>query len=182
MRRTTAGSTSASSIDDATVETISCRNFSLVCRDIERDRTTDVTDQSSARETMDAVRQLGLPLLVWCCAAAMVAIAAAAFGYEPWSSSTWARWDSGLYEDIARDGYDLFRCEEEPEKWCGDAGWFPAYPWITGTLHALGLPLRGVSAVVAWLFAAGTIVLLWATFLERRSDAAAVAALVYAAF
>src|SRR6188508_2753149 len=39
--RTTAGSTSASSIDDATVETISCRNFSLVCRDIAADSTTE---------------------------------------------------------------------------------------------------------------------------------------------
>jgi hypothetical protein len=131
---------------------------------------------------MGAVRRLGLPLLVWGCAAATVAIAATASGYEPWHSSTWARWDSGLYEDIARDGYDLFPCEEEPDKWCGDAGWFPAYAWINGALHALGLPLQGVSAIVAWLLAAGTIVVLWATFLERRGDAAAVAALVYAAF
>ena len=131
---------------------------------------------------MGAVRRLGLPLLVWGCAAATVAIAATAFGHEPWDSSTWARWDSGLYEDIARDGYDLFPCEEEPDKWCGDAGWFPAYAWINGALHAFGLPLQGVSAIVAWLLAAGTIVVLWATFLERRGDAAAVAALVYAAF
>lgn len=37
-----------------------------------------------------------------------VVIVAAVLGYSPWDSSTWSRWDSGLYEDIARDGYDLF--------------------------------------------------------------------------
>lgn len=122
------------------------------------------------------------PLLVWGCAAATVAVVAAVFGYGPWDSATWSRWDSGLYEDIARDGYDLSRCEEEPTKWCGDAAWFPAYPWLFGGLHQLGLPLRGSAVVVSWFFAAGTIVLLWATFLERRAGSAAVAALVYAAF
>jgi len=123
-----------------------------------------------------------MPLLVWGCAAATVAVVAAVLGYSPWESATWSRWDSGLYEDIARDGYDLFRCEEEPTKWCGDAGWFPAYSWVFGGLHQLGLPLRATGVVVSWLFAAGTIVLLWATFLERRTEAAAVAALFYAAF
>lgn len=111
-----------------------------------------------------------------------VVIVAAVLGYSPWDSSTWSRWDSGLYEDIARDGYDLFPCEEEPTKWCGDAAWFPAYPWLFGGLHQLGLPLRGTAVLVSWLFAAGTIVLLWATFLERRTGSAAAAALFYAAF
>jgi hypothetical protein len=36
--------------------------------------------------------------------------------------------------------------------------------------------------VVSWLFAAGTIVLLWATFLERRTSAAVLAGLFFAAF
>jgi len=123
-----------------------------------------------------------IPLLVWGCAAIGVVIVAVVLGYNPWDSSTWSRWDSGLYEDIARDGYDLFPCEEEPTKWCGDAAWFPAYPWLFGGLHQLGLPLQGSGVLVSWLFAAGTIILLWATFLERRMGAAAAAALFYAAF
>ena len=127
-------------------------------------------------------RSARVPLLAWACAAASVVLVAAAMGYNPLDSSTWSRWDSGLYEDIARDGYDLFPCEEEPTKWCGDAAWLPAYPWLFGGLHRLGLPLRGTGVVVSWLFAAATIVLLWATFLERRTGAAAVAALFYAAF
>jgi len=103
-------------------------------------------------------------------------------GYHPWDSATWSRWDSGLYEDIARDGYDLFRCADEPQKWCGDAAWFPGYAWVFGGLHKLGLPLLGAGVVVSWFFAIATIVLLWATFLEGRTDSAVLAALVYAAF
>jgi hypothetical protein len=125
---------------------------------------------------------VALPLLVWACAAVSVALVAAVHGYPPWESSTWARWDSGLYEDVARDGYQLFPCESEPDTWCGDAAWLPGYPWLFGSLHRLGLPLRGSGVVVSWVLAAGTIVLLWATFLERRAGSAVAAALLYAAF
>src|SRR4029453_743902 len=114
-----------------------------------------------------AQRDVRVPLLVALAALVCVVIVAAALGHSPWDSSTWARWDSGLYEDIARNGYEVFPCEEEPDKWCGDAAWFPAYPWLIGGLHQLGLPLRGTAVVVSWLFAAGTIVLLWATFSQQ---------------
>lgn len=123
-----------------------------------------------------------VPLLVWGCAAATILISAVVYGYNPLDSATWSRWDSGLYEDIAHNGYELFPCEQEPTKWCGDAGWFPAYPWLFGSLHQLGLPLRGSGVVVSWLLAAGTIVLLWLTFLDRSVRGATVAALFYAAF
>lgn len=142
-----------------------------------RGSSESVTDDRAA-----ARHDVRVPLAAAACAVAGVAMVAAVLGYSPWESSTWSRWDSGLYENIARDGYQLFRCEDEPERWCGDAAWFPAYPWLFGGLHQLGLPLRGSGVTVSWLFAAGTIVLLWATFLERRTGAAAAAALFYAAF
>jgi hypothetical protein len=131
---------------------------------------------------MGAVRRLGLPLLVWACAAATIIITAAALGYHPFDSSTWSRWDSGNYENIARDGYEVFHCEDEPDKWCGDAAWFPAYSWIFGGLHRLGLPFRGTAVAVSWLFAAGTIVLLWSTFLRREATRTVLAGLLFAAF
>ena len=115
---------------------------------------------------------LAPPLAVWAAAAGTVVIAAAVFGYDPFDSSTWARWDSVHYEAIARDGYDLDHCRVAypPDDWCGDAGWFPAYPWLVGALHRLGLPLQGTAVVVSWLFAAATLVLL-----ARTSCAVAVA-------
>jgi hypothetical protein len=125
-----------------------------------------------------------VPFAVWAVTAASIAIAAAAFGYAPLDSATWARWDSVHYEAIARRGYDLERCVATytPTDWCGNAGWFPAYPSLVGVLHRAGLPLRGTAVVVSWLFAAATLVLLWRTFLHRRIEVAALGALVYAAW
>lgn len=114
----------------------------------------------------------------------MIFGSAAALGYDPFDSATWSRWDSTLYEGIARDGYDLVRCPPGTDLpgWCGNAGWFPAYSWLVGGLHVVGLPLRGSAVVLSWAFAAATIFLLWATFLERRTGIAVVAALAFAAF
>lgn len=58
------------------------------------------------------------------------------------------------------DGNDLERCSAEytPDDWYGDAGWFPAYPWLVDALHRLGLHLDGTAVVVSWLFAAATLV------------------------
>jgi hypothetical protein len=120
------------------------------------------------------------PLVAWAAAAGSLAAAANAFSYAPLASTTWARWDSGLYEQIARSGYTLFPCGDGT--WCGDTAWFPAYPWVVRGLHLVGFPLLGTAVVVSWSFAAATLVLLWSTFLERSFRAAAVGALLYAAF
>jgi hypothetical protein len=124
------------------------------------------------------------PFLAWGAAVAVVAIAALAFGFNPARSATWARWDSFLYLDVGRDGYDLFRCGEAfaAGTWCGDAGWFPAYPWLFGALAYLGLPIKGTAVVISWLFAGATLVLLWVTFLGRRVTTAALVTLAYVAF
>ena len=124
------------------------------------------------------------PMVAWGVAILVVVTGAITFGYDPLDSTTWARWDSNLYEAIARDGYDLFPCREgiAPGTWCGDAGWFPAYSWVVAALHQFGLPIRGSAVAVSWLFAGATLALLWATFLGRRLTAAAVIVLAYAAF
>ncbi|MDQ6822229.1 MAG: hypothetical protein M3076_18120 [Actinomycetota bacterium] len=114
---------------------------------------------------------------------------AAANGFDPLRASTWARWDSGLYLSIARRGYDLFPCAPKligghlaTHRWCGNAGWFPAYSWLTGGLYRLGLPLERAAVTISWLFALGTLVLLWVTFLGRRLGVPAIGCLVFAAF
>jgi hypothetical protein len=129
-------------------------------------------------------RLAGPPLVIWAATATTVAVAAKAFGYAPFHGSTWARWDSTHYLTIAQGGYEFFRCPVDYPfpGWCGNAGWFPAYSWLVGGLHQLGLPLRGSAAAVSWVFAAGTLVLLWNTFFGRRRSPATLGALVYAAF
>lgn len=45
-------------------------------------------------------------------------------------SSSYSRWDSGLYLQMAKIGRELFPCKDNPEYWCGNAGWMPMYPFL----------------------------------------------------
>ena len=54
-------------------------------------------------------------------------------GYDTLRPGSWARWDSGHYLSIARNGYELFTCDAigySSEEWCGTAAWLPGYPWL----------------------------------------------------
>lgn len=127
--------------------------------------------------------RLGPPLVVWAAAATSVALVAVASGYPPFDSATWSRWDSWNYEQIASHGYYVAPCPPpRSDRWCGDAHWFPGYPWLLRSLHQLGLPLRGTAVVASWLFTGATLVLLWNTFLARRRGVLVVGALLYAAW
>lgn len=114
-----------------------------------------------------------------------VATVAAMNGYKPFAGGTWSRWDSALYQSIALHGYQLSHCVPPvgmADEWCGNAAWFPAYPWLFGALHKAGLPLQGMAVLISWAFTAATLWLLWAGFLGRRLSVPAVGALAWAAF
>jgi hypothetical protein len=51
------------------------------------------------------------------------------------SGICWSRWDSGLYLEIAQKGHTLFPCKENPEQYCGNAGWAPLYPFLISGLN-----------------------------------------------
>jgi hypothetical protein len=122
---------------------------------------------------------------VWLIATTTVIATCIATGYAPFAPSTWSRWDSGLYLDIARHGYTLFHCSapyDPAHDWCGNAGWFPAYPWLLRALHTIGLPLTASAVAVSWIFSAGTIVLSWFTFLRARPAFASIGCLAFMAF
>ena len=123
---------------------------------------------------------LGPPLAAWVLAAAAVLGASAWAGASPWDAQTWTHGDSFLYLDIARHGFTLYRCGAD---WCGNAGWFPALPWLTAAVHAVTrVSYVGAAVGVASAFHAATLVLLWNTFLERRLTVGAVSSLLFAAF
>ena len=124
-----------------------------------------------------------VPLGIWIAATAVVLATCALSGRSPFRTATWSHWDSYLYLDIARHGYTAFHCPGAAARiWCGNAGWFPAYPWLVRGLGGIGFSQVGAALVLSWLAGVGALVLLWATFLRRRIGAAVMLALFYASF
>lgn len=115
-------------------------------------------------------------------AAGMVFITCALAGHPPFRTGTWDSGDAGLYLDMARHGFNLVPCDGAPWLWCGNTGWFPGYPWLIRGISGLGLPVAPVALALTWSFALLTLVLVWVTFLERRTGAMAALVLVYAAW
>jgi len=122
------------------------------------------------------------PLGAWIAGAALLFAAAVATGHDPLASSSWARWDSGYYEGIARHGYELHRCRpgegvNARAQWCGNTAWFPGYPLLIAAVSAVGVPVVPGAVAISWAAGAATLILLWRWFLPRR-----VAPLACAAF
>jgi len=112
-------------------------------------------------------------------------VAARIGGFDPLSADAWSRWDSQHYVDIATSGYELFDCATihfPRAGWCGNAGWFPAYPLLIGVLTKLGASATFAGALLAALFAIAWLVLLWNAFLDARLTRENVLTLLLAAF
>jgi hypothetical protein len=81
------------------------------------------------------------------------------------SPSHWARFDSGIYLQIAAHGYSLTRCSGPPlyppHSWCGTASWAPLYPWLMSVLGHIGLSLPDAGMVLSILFAYLTLQAIW---------------------
>jgi hypothetical protein len=128
------------------------------------------------------------PVLAWLAATSVVLATASHYGYPPFAPvTTWARHDAVQYLRIAHAGYHLTLCRllHPPDwsaKWCGDAGWFPAYPWLIRGLHDLGLQYDATAIEISWLASLGTLVVLWRAFLFGHLGLGAAIALCYAAF
>ncbi|MGZ3479706.1 MAG: hypothetical protein ACXU81_05105 [Myxococcaceae bacterium] len=97
--------------------------------------------------------------------------AAAAVGFDASRAASWFRWDSGHYLAIATTGYEYFSCARiggRPGDVCGNAAWFPLYPWMLKPLIAFGAAPATAGAWVAGLGALGMLVALWNGFLGRH--------------
>jgi hypothetical protein len=111
------------------------------------------------------------PLLVFLAVRWWMAAAAATVGFDAGSPSSWNRWDSGHYLAIATKGYQYFPCSGiwgRPEDVCGNAAWFPLYPWLMRPLIALGAAPAAAGVWVSGLAALGMLIALWNGFLRRR--------------
>lgn len=111
------------------------------------------------------------PLLVFGLVRWMMARAAATAGFDAARAESWVRWDARHYLAIATTGYEYFSCARiggRPWEACGNAAWFPLYPWMLRPLVALGAAPAAAGVWVAGLGALGMLVALWNGFLRRR--------------
>jgi hypothetical protein len=85
-------------------------------------------------------------LLVFLLHQVLIALSTTGLQYSIFRIGDFVRYDSYLYIDIAKNGYELFPCwtrfEAYPQNspdWCGNAGWMPLYPYMMKLLMLCGL-------------------------------------------
>lgn len=64
---------------------------------------------------------------------------------------TLTQWDGQLYLSVARDGYEKFPCEHNPNNICGNVGWFPFYPITAWLLSLTGININWSIIIISWL-------------------------------
>lgn len=106
------------------------------------------------------------------------ATAAAEESFMTWS--TWARWDSGLYINIAQHGYQFFACRGGGP--CGNTAWFPVYPWLIAVGMRLGFAPDQIGVILSWAFDFGILLLIWIGYLHSESNLRNWLILILAAF
>ncbi|GIF74442.1 hypothetical protein Asi02nite_39600 [Asanoa siamensis] len=115
------------------------------------------------------------------------ALAATRADFDWLDTASRIRWDGGIYLDIAHNGYYAAPCSEiNPSvgtagSLCGNAGWFPLFPYVLNGLSritGLGLDVTGV--LLAEVCALGVLVAVW-RLLDARVNAANLGCLTVAA-
>ena len=125
---------------------------------------------------------VGGALALW---AIVMWLAARSARLPVWSSSTWDRWDSGQYLSIARDGYSFGPCidvaNRGPGDMCGNAGWFPGYPYAIRVLGWSGITHQSIGRWLSVLAFVAVLSILWFGFLAALPLATSLPAMALAA-
>jgi len=111
------------------------------------------------------------PLVVFAAVRWLLAASARRAWFDPWNPVAWKRWDSGHYLAIAENGWDFFSCARmygNPAEWCGNAAWFPLYPWLLRPLIALGVQPATAGVLVSGTAVLAMLVLLWNGLLREK--------------
>jgi len=111
------------------------------------------------------------PALVFAGARWLFAFAAARAGFDAADPFAWRRWDSGHYLVIAVRGWELFSCARlggRVQDACGNAAWFPLYPWSLRPLIALGVRPETAGVWISGTAALVMLVVLWNGLLRER--------------
>jgi hypothetical protein len=110
--------------------------------------------------------------------------------FKPWTAACWIRWDSNLYLDIARKGYEFVSCKKigfaSINDACGNTAWFPSYPlliWISHAMLAWASVTYEICAVlIPWIFFFLMLHRIWNDFLDAEITVQNILILLIAAF
>jgi Glycosyltransferase family 87 len=113
------------------------------------------------------------PLVAFLLQRLVLAAVALVSGHDPLAPSSYVRWDSVFYLDIAARGYaPLVPCPPESHypatAWCGNAGWFPGFPWLLKPAALLGLSLPASAISLGATAQLGCLVLFWRCLDDER--------------
>ena len=115
-----------------------------------------------------AVRFAAAPLAAYLLGHVVYLTAAAAAGTRYFTVAAHERYDSAFYEQIAAHGYRMFACAVDPKSgfqgdaWCGNAGWFPLYPWLIAAARTVpGLSVGRAAVLVGELGTLAATLLFW---------------------
>jgi hypothetical protein len=129
----------------------------------------------------------GPPVLAYLASHLLFALAGASTDFDWLDTESRIRWDGGIYLDIARTGYYAVPCSEinpsvlKPGAFCGNAGWFPLFPYVVlGLAKSTGLGLNITGVLVAEVCALGMLIVVW-RLLGARLNAASLGCLAVAA-
>lgn len=104
---------------------------------------------------------------------------------SPFTTSTWGRWDTGNYLSIAEGGYTFESCvgvaNRTPDDMCGNAGWFPGYPYAMRFVHLFGVAYDDAGRLLAVAAFVGALLLLWFAVLRHRPPGQALTGMALAA-
>ena len=119
-----------------------------------------------------------VPLGAFVAARLLLVAAGRKAGFDPFDPVLWAKWDSGHYLSIARDGYQLVECWRigyAPSGWCGNAGWMPAYPALIALAMRLGARPIPAGVAISAGFEIALLALLWNRLFLRKNPLALLA-------
>ncbi|NUS72816.1 MAG: hypothetical protein HOQ05_05350 [Corynebacteriales bacterium] len=110
---------------------------------------------------------LAPPVVTYLISTGVFWLFAALSGATFFSTADRFRWDSFHYLNIARNGYEMFRCGDRfpnhyrPDIWCGDAAWFPLYSMVVRAVSALGFSYEMSAVLVTEISLLGMFIALW---------------------
>jgi hypothetical protein len=112
---------------------------------------------------------------------------AAGPGVFDFEATTWGRWDSGNYADIAQHGYYISSCASQNRAphgdLCSPAAWYPGYPYLGRWISTVtGLTLDHAFVLIAHVAFVALLYVIWLGFFRGRATLRSSLLLVMAAF